>query len=410
MIFLSEVFLGIPQAIKKSLNFYKPLFSKPQFKHFSNFVSGLIVNDNKTIQDINDSLSKKDQSSLNRFMTKSNWDPEELNSLRIKQVKKHLKLKKGIFIGDDTFLHKTGRHIEKTYYYRSGKTKRKEWGHCLVNSIYTDLHNNDFPIDANIYLRKEVCDVDHQFKTRRELLLEQLDFALQEKLSLWLAIIDGGYYSHKLIKELRQRDLRYLAGVHMTNTAFFDYKTKDERYIEIGKYIETLTKKDYEAHIIRGEKYFIHTKEIFVKQLGKQKLIISYKEGDEEIGIKAYITDLFNKTNKQLLIFLLKRWKIEGWHRDAKQHLGLESYQVRKYRAVQKYAYAILLAYTLLVLNKKQSILKLLKRKLQTIGEICRFFKLLAQKGMRWLKRKSKSIIQLKEIINKYVLVKNAKV
>lgn len=406
---MSEVFLGIPKAIKKKLNFYKRLFSKPQFKHFSTFISGLIINDNKTIQEINDSLSKKNQSSLNRFMTKSDWDPEKLNSLRIKQVKRHSKLKKGIFIGDDTFLHKTGRHIEKAYYYRSGKTKRKEWGHCLVDSIYTD-DNTDFPINVDIYLRKEVCDKEHDFKTRRELLLKQLDFALQEKLPLWLAIIDSGYYSHKLIKELGQRDLRYLVGVHMTNTAFFDYKRKDEMYTEIGKYIETLTEKDYETHIIHKEKYFIHAKEILVKQLGKQKLIVSYKEGDEKVGIKAYITDMFDKTNKQLLILLLKRWKIESWHRDAKQHLGLESYQVRKYRAVQKYAYAILLAYTLLILNKKQSILKPLKRKLQTIGELCRFFKLLAQKGSHWLRRKARNLIQLKEVLNRYVFVKNAKV
>lgn len=342
-------------------------------------------------------------------MTKSEWDTKKLNSLRIKQVKKYLKLNKGIFIGDDTFLHKTGRHIEKAYYYRSGKTKRKEWGHCLVNSIYTD-DNNDFPIDVCIYLRKEVCSEEDIFKTRRELLLEQLDFALQEKLPLWLAIIDNGYYSHNLIRKLKQRNLRYLAGVHMTNTAFFDYETKEEKYIEVGQYIEALTEKDYEVYTINKEKYFIHTKEIFVKQLGKQKLIISYKEGDEEIGIKAYITDIFEKTNKQLLILLLKRWKIEGWHRDAKQHLGLESYQVRKYRAVQKYAYAILLAYTLLILNKEQNILKPLKRKLQTIGELCRFFKLLAQKGMGWLKRKAKNLIQFKEIFNKYITVKNAKV
>lgn len=406
---MSEVFLGIPQALKKKLRFYRRLFTKPQFKHFSNFVSGLIINNNKTIQDINDSLSEKDQSSLNRFLTKSDWDTKKLNSLRIKQVKKCLRLNKGIFIGDDTFLHKTGHHIEKAYYYRSGKTKRKEWGHSLVNSIFTDDKDNTFPISAGIYLRKEVCIEDDIFKTKRELLLEQLDFALENELPLWLAIIDSGYYAHDLMKKLKQRNLKYLAGVHMTNKAFFDYQTKDEQYTEISKYIERLTEKDYDEYMIKGEKYFIHTNEIFIKQLDKQKLIISFKEGDEVGGIKAYISNIFDKTNKQVLILLLKRWKVEGWHRDAKQHLGLESYQVRKYRAVQKYVYAILLAYTLLVLNKEQSILKPLKRKLQTIGEMCRFFKLLAQKGTAWLKRKVTNLIQLKRILNKYVLVKNAK-
>lgn len=410
MIQISELFLGIPKAIQKGLNFYKPLFTKPQFSHFSVFVSGLIINNNKTIQDISDSLSSKNQSSLNRFLTKSEWKTDKLNSYRIKQVKKCSKLRKGIFIGDDSFLHKTGHHIEKAYYYRSGKTKRKEWGHCLVNSIYTDNDDYTFPINADIYLRKEVCDKSHPFKTRRELLIEQLDFALRKKIPLWLAIIDNGYYSHELIKDIRQRKLKYLAGVHVTNKIFIDYHTKGEKYLSVEEYINKLAEKNYETFWINKDKYFIHSSEVFIKQLGKQRIIVSYKDGDEEIGIKAYITNIFDTSNKQILTLLLKRWNIEGFHRDAKQHLGLESYQVRKYRAVQKYVHAILLAYTLLVLNKKQDILMSLKRKLKTIGELCRFFKLIAQKGMKWITRKAKNLVKLREVMNKYVVVKNAKV
>jgi SRSO17 transposase len=307
-------------------------------------------------------------------------------------------------------LHKTGHRIEKAYYYRSGKTKRKEWGHCLVNSIYTDNDNNTFPISADIYLRKEVCDETYTFKTRRELLVEQLDFALNKKIPLWLAIIDNGYYSHELIKAIKHRKLKYLAGVHINNKIFIGYNTIDEKYLSVEEYINKLTEKDYESYLINKEKYFVHINEVFIKQLGKQRIIVSYKDGDVEIGIKAYITNIFGTSNKQILMLLLKRWNIEGFHRDAKQHLGLESYQVRKYRAVQKYVHAILLAYTLLILNKKQSILEKLKRKLRTIGELCRFFKLIALKGATWLRRKSRSRYQIKEILNKYILVKNAKV
>ncbi len=107
---------------------------------------------------------------------------------------------------------------------------------------------------------------------------------------------------------------------------------------------------------------------------------------------------------------LLKGWKIEELHRDSKQHLGLEDYEVRKFGAIQKVVCAVHVAYTQLALNVNQKILEPLNRQIETIGEGCRFFRLIAVKGMRWLKRKARNIKKLKEILNRFVFVKNAKV
>ena len=107
---------------------------------------------------------------------------------------------------------------------------------------------------------------------------------------------------------------------------------------------------------------------------------------------------------------LLRRWDIEGLHRDSKQHLGLEDYQLRKYRGIQIVVLAVFVAYTLLVLSAAQKILKPLGRVLETIGEGCRFFRLVATKSYKWLRRKAKNKNKFKEIMNRFVFVKNAKV
>jgi len=107
---------------------------------------------------------------------------------------------------------------------------------------------------------------------------------------------------------------------------------------------------------------------------------------------------------------LLKRWKIETWHRDAKQHLGLEDYQVRKFGAIQKVVCTVLVAYTQVILMEEDAILKPLKRVLSTIGEGCRYIRLLALKGTFWLRQKAKNLVELADILNKQVFVKNAKV
>src|SRR3990167_3536798 len=131
----------VPAKIKELLAWYKKCFTRPQYKNFRDFILGLIVSDNKTIQEIADCFGRVDQSSLNRFLTSSEWDEEKINDQRINQIKRKLNLKKGMLICDPTMLHKSGKEMEKANYHYSGMTKDKEWGYCFVNSFFSDGKN-----------------------------------------------------------------------------------------------------------------------------------------------------------------------------------------------------------------------------------------------------------------------------
>jgi len=394
---------NIPPRFKALLSFYKKCFTRPQYKNFRDYVLGLIVSDNKAIQEINDCFGRVDQSSLNRFLTCSEWDPAKINNKRLSQIKSHHKLKKGIFICDPTFLQKFGKMMEHANYHYNGMTKKEEWGYFLVNSFFTD-GNVEFPVCADFYLRKEDADEKHPFKTLREICLEQLDYAMK-KLPIWLFIADAGLYADFLIQDIRSRGLKYILGARVTNNISIGRRKR----ISIEKYMQTLTDHDFKIYVIDGEVYFLHTVEISERNVGKEKLIISYKAGDEG-NIRINVTNLMQHSDNSLLCLLLKRWKIEVWHRDGKQHLGLEDCQVRKFSAIQKVVCAILVAYTQLILMKEDKLLKPLKRILKTIGEGCRYLRLIALKGAFWLKQKSKNIIEFRKILNQMVFVKNAKV
>lgn len=395
--------IEIPRELRNSLEDYRSIFTKPQFKHFQKLIAGLIVSDNKTIQEINDCFSENDQSSLNRFVNFSDWDEDELEKIRIKQIKK-INPSKGILIIDPSLLHKTGKHMEKANYHYSGITKKKEWGHMLVNSFFTD-GNNSFPIKSDIYIRKIDSDDSHPFKTVRQIGIEQLEFAIKNKVPIWLVMFDAGVYADFVLQEIKFYGLNYIAGIRITNNISVD----GEERISAGTYMKNISEEDYNKFEIRGENYFLHSQEIYSRSIGKEKLLISYKESDKE-NIKIYTTNILNSPDEELMNLLLKRWDIEGFHRDAKQHLGLEDYQIRKFGAIQKVVRAVLVAYTQLALSRNQKILKPLKRSLETIGEGCRFFRLIAIKGWRWVKRKARNIEKLKEIMNSFVFVKNAKV
>ena len=393
----------IPITVKKLLTFYKKQFTRPQYKNFREFIVGLIVSDNKTIQEIADCFGRVDQSNLNRFITLSEWDERKINDTRLNQIKRRVNLGKGILICDPTMFHKSGKHMEKANYHYSGMTKQKEWGHCFVNSFFTD-GKNEFPVCGDFYLRDVDADEEHPFKTIREIAIEQLDYALK-KLPIWLFMADSGLYADFLIRELRRHGLKYIIGTKVTN----NISINGEKRITIAEYFDLLTDDDFKPHIIDGEVYFLHTVEISERGIGKEKLLISYKYGDEE-QIRINVTNLLQHTDATLMGLILQRWKIETWHRDAKQHLGLEDYQVRKFGAMQKVACAVFVAYTQIILMKNDAILKPLNRVIQTIGEGCRYIRLLALKGTFWLKQKAKNIMELAEILNKQVFVKNAKV
>src|SRR3989338_4899069 len=367
------------------------------------FTIGLIVSDNKTIQEVNDCFGRVDQSSLNRFLTCSEWDSSKINNKRISQIKSRHKLKRCIFICDPTFLKKFGKMMEYANYHYNGMTKKEEWGYFLVNSFFAD-GNVEFPVCADFYLRKEDADENHPFKTLREICLEQLDYAIK-RLPIWLFIADAGLYADFLIQDIRARGLKYILGTRVTNNISIGGKKR----ISIEKYMQTLTDNDFKLHIFGEEAYFLHTVEVSERNVGREKLLISYKAGDEE-EIRINVTNLMQHSDRSLLCLLRERWKIEVWHRDGKQHLGLEDYQIRKFGAMQKVVCAILVAYTQLILMKEDRLLKPLKRVLETIGEGCRYLRLIALKGIGWLRKKAENILEFKKILNEQVFVKNAKV
>ena len=392
-----------PHQLMANLEIYRRMFTKPQFDHFRRLITGLIISDNKTVQEINDCFNECDQSSLNKFLNLSSWDREEVEKIRMRQIKKS-NPKEGILIIDPTLLHKTGKFMEKANYHYDGLTKGKEWGHQLVHSIFTDGKNN-FPLRGDIYIREIDADENYQFKTTREIGMEHLDFAVKNKIPFWLVMADAGLYADFFLNKIKSLNKKYIVGIRISNKISIDKKKR----ISVESYLDTLSDLNFSRHVYEDGVYHLHVREIYTRGVGKEKLLVSYKEGDEDC-IKIYTTNIFDKNNEKLMYLLLQRWDIEVLHRDAKQNLGLEDYQVRKFGAIQKVVCAVHVAYTQLALSKHHKILEPLKRGLKTIGEGCRFFRLIALKGWRWLKRKARSLEKLKDVMNLFVFVKNAKV
>ena len=75
-----------PRIVEQQASWFDPVFTTAeQRKHFREYVTGLIVGDKATVTAINQLfLGHNDQSSLNKFVTLSEWDENALNRQRVR--------------------------------------------------------------------------------------------------------------------------------------------------------------------------------------------------------------------------------------------------------------------------------------------------------------------------------------
>ncbi|MEM0466894.1 MAG: transposase [Candidatus Thermoplasmatota archaeon] len=105
--------------------------------HFITYLTGLLLGEKgeKNIQDITENfLDAKDQSSLNRFITRPHWDVRILNAMRI-QENLH-EPDGGILSLDDTLIEKTGKMMDGVGYLYDPSQKRKVLCHDVVSTFY----------------------------------------------------------------------------------------------------------------------------------------------------------------------------------------------------------------------------------------------------------------------------------
>ncbi len=131
----------IPRGIKHFLKPFRKVLSEAQFNHFQTLTAGLIVNDKKTVQEICEALSAKDQSSMNKSIAKTSW--EATNDIRI--WSEPLKIR----------VHSTTagqRPVEKDFYYRLRKAGgMPESGLGLHFPVCLTIAPLRYPANADTY-------------------------------------------------------------------------------------------------------------------------------------------------------------------------------------------------------------------------------------------------------------------
>ena len=347
------------KEVNKYLSFLKNCFTKPQFNHVKNYVGGLIALNKKTINSISiSSKEEKDQSNLNRFLTEAEWSEDDVQDRYVKKINHQTKGMSVSLIIDDSLSKKTGKHIEETQYHKDHSNNSFVFGHQIVTAMIM-CFGLLLPLFPKLYSKKT--------QSKIEFAKQIIEYA-SSKIRISQVIIDSWYVCNEIIKLCLKKRITLIGNIKSNRVIQFERG----EWIKLGKYYKSISRKRkvFTTAIIDDVTYKIHSKIVELKKVGEVKLIISrqWLEDKKKWSRPFYVicTDV-SKSDVYVLREYTKRWSIETFHKDIKQNLGLEAYQMRLRKGITRHLILVTLAYAILKL------MMFFKKVSWTIGECIKY-------------------------------------
>jgi SRSO17 transposase len=356
-----------------ALEVYKPCFSKPQWTHFNTYLTGLFLGEKgeKNIQDIaGNVLDGGHQSSLNRFITNHRWDLRQLNAIRLRECL-HNRVG-GILSLDDTLIEKTGNAMGGVGYLYDPSQKKNILCHDIVSTFYRGSCVEQLPLYFEPYVKQEVAESsDIWFRTKIQIALDLLRQSLVQ-VTPAAVVFDEWYMSQEVTEFLTCRGLTWVS------------QAKSNRCIQVGEawvglapYARSLSTNAFTR--VNAEmdekrfKWFFETT-VVMKKVGIVKLVV-LRQRKNSRKCTFLVSNNTGLHGMQVLEYYKKRWAIEVFHRDCKQHLGLGEYQIRKLDCVVIHLHLVFLAYTLLKNVRDNPVLARIVAGTRSIGAACQRLK-----------------------------------
>ncbi|WP_286904505.1 IS701 family transposase [Clostridium sp. UBA1652] len=332
----------------KQLNFDLYL-TKPQLKHLESVMNAMILKGyNGKVSDIAELTSPRHRTSITRFLSNGTWDEKllikSLQSLVIELIwSKSRETKKPIyFIIDDTISEKTKpsskakKPIEKCSFHNSHLKGNTVYGHQILVSLLS-CDGLVLPYSIDIYDKQSMSKIE----------LTQNLIAKLPKPEIKGYVLCDSWYSCKAIFNSSLKAGYSYIGALKTNRVIYP-KDHKRLGIKLHKFATTLNIDDFDLVTVKDKEYYIHNYVGDLKDRKNISIILSYpKESFQKDGsLKTFISLDNSLKPLDILTQYTDRWAIEPFFRDCKSHLGLDGYQVRSEKSINRYLGIVLIGYT----------------------------------------------------------------
>ena len=362
-------------------NFASLFKNTAQRKHIANYITGLMISENKTITGITDAMSNaSDQSCLNRFLTEVEWDEQALNQKRIDWLQQSDDTQfhpRGIIALDDVLLEKSGKFIKDsgTFWDHSRQCYTHAQDLIIINYVHP-FSGKHYPLEFRRFKKADQCEwTGEQFKQMTELSIELIDWC-QEHNVLGTFTFDSFYTNAAIqnhINSLKNPDgteRGYVGDLKFNRLLTFKGVQQ-----QATKFASTIPPDDRKPITLDGKKQWYLTVCVKLPNVDhKVRVVILWKYKNDAEPKKILVTNKIHWNAERIITTYRGRWTgTETFHRDGKQELGLEDCQLRSGTGQTRHIYCVFLAYSLLVQQlDKTSLSDWAGVKLTTIGESCR--------------------------------------
>lgn len=332
------------------------------------YTTGLVTElPNKNCDTMARAVPNTSEQRLQEFLTKMQWDEEDLNRQRVQKMVAEATLGDGVIVLDDTGFVKQGHSsvgVARQYTGTAGKVCNCQ---VAVTCCYSDLQAS-WPIGVRLYLPQSWTDEAERclragvpaevgFQTKPQIALSLLDQARTWGVPHSCVVADADYGDNPhFLEGLEQRDERYVVGVRAD---FRVRLSQDEEAQRADQLLEAIPLSHWRTVRWRkGSKGWLRKKFVAVRCFrvsasgqAVEGWLVGERAARGQVEEKKYYwSDLAACASVQELAgYAHRRHMIEQFHEEAKGELGWDQYQGRLWKGFHRHAVTVMLAYSFLV-------------------------------------------------------------
>ena len=370
-----------PQVIAEATDHFSDLFSnEPQRRHLAEYLTGLVVGQNKTVSGISaEFVETTDQSCLNRFLTDVDWDVEELNNRQLELLQQDPAMRyspRGVIAVDDVLIDHDGKLIEDVGWFWDHAEHRNKIAHDYLFVNYVCPNGKHYPLEFRRFKKRDQCEATGEVFQDHGVLFRQLvDFVIEHDIpgtfthDSYFSSADNLNYIHE--HKSQQGEARAYVGDLKTNRKL-EVRGKTIKADEFAASIP----REQRRELRRGDaRQWYYTTTVRLPQVKHPvRILMIWRNRRDKQVAKVLVTNRTRWEVNRILGTYRDRWTgTETFHRDGKQELGMGACQLRNGQGQTRHMYLVMLAYTLLMRELKTSrAKKWALRRLTTIGQACR--------------------------------------
>ena len=277
------------------------------------------------------------RTTIAHFLNSGKWDDSLLSDTLKRSVieiiySEAARTGKPVFcIVDDTIASKTKPSsqalypIEDAYFHQSHLKGKQGYGHQAVAVM---LSCNGIVLNyAFVMYNKSISKIDIVQNIAKELPVPPV-------MSYFLC--DCWYVSEKIINTFVQKGFHTI-GALKTNRLLYPSGMK-KKLSELAAERST-THKGFDLVTVKKRNYYVYRYEGNLSGIENAVVLLSYPEkafGNPK-ALRAFISTNVSLSTQEILSCYVCRWPIEIFFRQCKNHLALDTYQIRSSKGIQRY-------------------------------------------------------------------------